>query len=566
MNKLFIPFIFSIVLTLINTKVIPTKDLQTALTQARPGDIIEIESGYYSDSKFTLKSGLQLKPIIIRPAPKANVIFSGTKNNCIFSGVGVSYITIEGPMELIDGYCGIIIRKGNYINITGLTIQDVQDEGIAISGNNNHIYNNTINNCAMSNSHYPTEKFSGWPSCLSVFSAGYDFSTNIIVEKNFIYNGYGEGIDLYECDNCKVIKNTVKNTYNISIYIRASKNIVLDSNTIRINSDRYNSYYGRACGIGLTPKTGRNYIENILISNNIILGTRIGIIFLALDYYGGYDKISILHNTLWAVSYAPVIFKSPYNDPTECEMKNNFIYVDGIKEFEYNNLWSFGYNYYYNTYKVPSIYSDNTSKAAKKLDISTIFNVIKGCEINDYLNNENIDEKCFHPSKTPGSFNLYHGGVNTKVNNDHSSCKRSSYSPSIGAYEYPYDCSEEPSNTDITYIEYDVKFKINACVSGTNTVKMVSSFCNWDIISCNTMHDEGNCLWSITYKEGTAYNFSYRFVIVDGNTAIKWESEPNREFNGYDLAVLADESQSGKYQSCSFSKSGTLVTLHCSWR
>ena len=43
MNKLFIPFIFSIVLTLINTKVIPTKDLQTALTQARPGDIIEIE-------------------------------------------------------------------------------------------------------------------------------------------------------------------------------------------------------------------------------------------------------------------------------------------------------------------------------------------------------------------------------------------------------------------------------------------------------------------------------------------------------------------------------------------
>ena len=80
------------------------------------------------------------------------------------------------------------------------------------------------------------------------------------------------------------------------------------------------------------------------------------------------------------------------------------------------------------------------------------------------------------------------------------------------------------------------------------------------------MHDEGNCLWSITYKEGTAYNFSYRFVIVDGNTAIKWESEPNREFNGYDLAVLADESQSGKYQSCSFSKSGTLVTLHCSWR
>ena len=413
-----------------------------------------------------------------------------------------------------------------------------------------------------------------------MFGASYgEYSSNIIVEKNNIYNGYGEGIDIFECDNCKVIKNNIKNAYNISIFVHESKNIIVDRNVIRVNSDRYDSYYGRACGIGLTSPSSRKLLTNIVISNNIILSTRIGILFFSKHDEGGYDEIKILHNTLWKVKYTPIQFKYPINDPTGCEMKNNFIYVDGTKEFELKNYWSFGYNYYYNVASVPSIYSDPTSKAAKSLDISSIFNKIKGCD--NYDTNENIDINCFHPSKTPGTFKLYHSGIPSKykIHTDYSSCTRSTSTPSIGAFEtYDSNCSEEDttesdsSETDTTEKEeeetdaYDVILKINYCTSGSQIVKAVGSHCSWNVGSCTSMTNEGNCNFVATLSQGTNQSFSYKFVIASESTAYRWESDPNRTFNGANLKALADTASTGTYESCDYSKSGNVITLTCYWR
>ena len=70
-----------ILFSLINSKLIPTNDLNAALSEAEPGDIIELKSGIYRDVPYNLKSGLQGKPIKIKSAAKADVVFSGTQTS-----------------------------------------------------------------------------------------------------------------------------------------------------------------------------------------------------------------------------------------------------------------------------------------------------------------------------------------------------------------------------------------------------------------------------------------------------------------------------------------------------
>ena len=68
-----------ILFSLINSKLIPTNDLNAALSEAEPGDIIELKSGIYRDVPYNLKSGLQGKPIKIKSAQMRMLYFQVLK-------------------------------------------------------------------------------------------------------------------------------------------------------------------------------------------------------------------------------------------------------------------------------------------------------------------------------------------------------------------------------------------------------------------------------------------------------------------------------------------------------
>ena len=57
----------------------------------------------------------------------------------------------------------------------------------------------------------------------------------------------------------------------MNIYCDASKNILIDGNILRVNSDDYDTKWGNACGIGLASESeNKADIENIVIQNNVI--------------------------------------------------------------------------------------------------------------------------------------------------------------------------------------------------------------------------------------------------------------------------------------------------------
>ena len=566
--KAFLSLLLIIELSFIYTKTITTNNLSSALGDASPGDTIELESGTYSSVPYRLQSGAKDKPITIKAQKGAKVIFTGTNSICIFDFSGVSYASIEGPFELKNALCGVKAMDVDNVKISGLKIHNTQQHGIVISGENNEVSNNEIYDCVMENRNVGKTLEFGWSQCVATWGKNYNagFSKNIVFKNNYIHEAFGEGLDFLKCDGCSAISNNITNGFSMNIYCDASKNILIDGNILRVNSDDYDTKWGNACGIGLASESeNRADIENIVIQNNVIIGTRMGIYFFLIGT-GGYDNIKILHNTLWKVSVTPIWFKQPNNKPTNCEMRNNFIYYENQIEFSPKSSWTIGYNYYYNTPEVPTMYEDTEkgSRGAGSLDLSTVFNTkIDSCNYND----RNINAQCLRPSPTPGNWlKLYQSGSKSSITKDFSGCSRSTTNPSIGAFEYPEGCSsesvisDEPIDTD-----YQVKFRINYCTSGSNTIKMVGEFCSWKVDQGYSLKNEGDCSWSYTVAEPSP-SFNYKFVVANGNIAAKWESDPNRAFSLSGLNNAISSSSSGKYEGCDYIKSESLVTLTCNWR
>ena len=553
----------------IYTRIITTDDLKAALAEANPGDTIELKSGYYRDVPYTLKNGTYEKKIKIKSAPNADVDFMGTPSSCIFDDMYIHDVIFEGEMYLHRALCGIKLLNSSYINITGLFIVNIEQQGILISGHHNTIYNNKIFDCVRENRYDTKSKTSGWSQSVAIWGVknGVPSTYNSVIN-NIISFSYGESLYFFQCEHCVAQQNEITNGLSANIYIDSSKYIDIDGNILRVNSTEYDNKYGSACGIAMSPDDN-NPISYINITNNVILGTRVGIYFFMQDIGGGYNNVRILHNTLWNVHVTPIWFKKPntkiYN-VFGCEMKNNFIYFEGAKEFEPKNAWDLGYNIYYNTTIVPTIYSDTTSKAAKNLTLNTVFNQINSCK--DYYNKDLIPD-CLRPSKHPDKLQLYHSGTALKprVREDKVYCQRNYYTPSIGAYEFPEECSGdvEPP-TDIPQGDFDVRFNISYCTAGYRVMKLVGSFCNWNVGSGLNMTQVKSCNWTATIRDGTSLEFKYKFVEAIGSSAYKVESDPYRVFKGSALADAARKKPKGIYENCNYTTISNLITLACTWR
>ena len=561
-------------LQLINTRTITTNDLHYALYEAEPGDTIELKSGFYRNHSYALKSGRFSKPITIKSAPNAQVYFIGEPDECIFEAENIEHVTFEGPMLLQDALCGFKFMNSSFIKITNVSIYNMRQQAILMSGFSNVITQNIIQGCVLENRETAKRKTSGWNQCLAIWGLPTGgFSKHITISRNNISNSYGEAVYFLNCKFCHATENNITNGLFANIYIDSSKDIEITKNVLRVNSTEYNNKNGKACGIAMSPDI-YNSIERINIENNIIIGTRIGIYYFTQNTGGTYNNVKIYFNTLWNVDYTPLLFKYDYYNYTNesdvygCEMKNNFIHFAGAVEFEPKWAWRFASNYFYGTWNVPYIYRDyydNTSKADSNLTFDSLFNQISGCE--DYYD-PNLKPECLRPSPEPGSMQLYHSGtsINYRTYNDIYSCTRSAYNPSVGAYEFPQECTEEVEPQNITQ-NYDVIFNITYCTSGYRALKIIGSYCNWNAAKCTTMTKERNCIWTATFYNATELNFKYKFAETIQSSLYKVESDPFRNFDGEYLSYIATiNGTTGIYEDCEYETIGNTITLYCSWR
>ena len=572
------------------------------LSNAKPGDILELSAGTYNNAPYIISTNGELgKPITIRPVSGSKVLFKGAANeNCIFELDTISYINIEGNMEISNAFCGIKAIDCASLLIKGLYIHDINEQAIEVSGDNIEIFNNTIYSSSLNSKVLANNLIFGKAQCTNVVGKKNNKnSKNIILKKNNIYNSYGEGISLLNCESCSVIGNNIQNTLSMNIFVNISEHILIDGNIIKITNNDYNSKFGKAVGIGLSSNN-TNSVKNITIQNNLIVGCRIGIYYFP-NGIGLYDLIKIYHNTIWMIDITPIWFTNSLNTIKNNELYNNFLYNNIKSQFSPKSVWNIGYNVFYNTDVIPDPFEDTTkitSKAVKKIDLSKIFN-----NQNGDCNYEKLDINinCFRPSdSSETNIKLLQAGTELSTVTDIEGCNRDKKKPSIGAFEFTEGCMEETDTsdsfdttdyldttdlfdttdyyitdapeteapiTDEPEIHYDLQFRIEYKTKYGQELRIVGSFCNWNVNNGYVMQWTNGHIWVYTLKQATVKNFLYKFVVLNADKTTKWESDPNRTFDGPLFETnIKNKKYSGTINSCNYVYQNGIISLTCSWR
>ena len=234
-----------------------------------------------------------------------------------------------GARPVIDGrkkvpvkgsYSGLIHVTGNNAKIGNLVLKNSGGTGLLfkkVSGgladnvkvDNTYRFsirterssNVTIKNCESirSATQYidPNRPNGGWPHAISIMG-----STDIVVEKCVVHEGWGEGIDAFRGSQRVVIRdNFVYGMRAVGIYVDNGRDIDILRNIVLGTTDKT---YHRASsgyvgpGIYVANESENRDLplpENIKIYNNLVANTQIGITF------GGkrtdFKNVKVAHNT-----------------------------------------------------------------------------------------------------------------------------------------------------------------------------------------------------------------------------------------------------------------------------
>ncbi|MEU9347306.1 right-handed parallel beta-helix repeat-containing protein [Streptomyces sp. NPDC048278] len=121
------------------------KSLKDALDQARPGDVIRMADGVYSD-RFTADTpGTADRPIFLCGGPGAVIDAGGVDGGYAFHLDGASHWRLIG-FTVRNGQKGVMADQTQGSVIQGLTVENIGDEGIHLRdfSSGNVVENNTV--------------------------------------------------------------------------------------------------------------------------------------------------------------------------------------------------------------------------------------------------------------------------------------------------------------------------------------------------------------------------------------------------------------------------------------
>ncbi|MFH0819238.1 MAG: right-handed parallel beta-helix repeat-containing protein [Patescibacteria group bacterium] len=252
-----------------------TSELQSALDNAKPGQIIILNDGEYNGPFVLNRSGKKHKRIIIRAKNRHQAIILG-------SGSDRDAFSIEGEVEAKPA-------SVQYITINGLKFQDAERAGLRISwadkirilncefANNGtwglftdfSTYNRVINN----------DVYGSIAEHGMYFSNGGD---NLLITNNRVHDNAASGIQI-NADPDYIIQGFGKRADGISDYVLLEKNIIYNNGelggaainlaSVRNSKFRKNLLYNNLAGgiAGWDNEYGNDYgtINNRFVNNTI---------------------------------------------------------------------------------------------------------------------------------------------------------------------------------------------------------------------------------------------------------------------------------------------------------
>ncbi len=294
-------------------------EIQEAITDANPDDIIEVYPGTYSENLIIDK------PLTLIARDKEQTIIDGGGSSSVIyvtaDGVGIHGFTIQNSAEPY-GKAIYVISDNN--TFTGNTITDTY-YGLRVDGNNNTISNNTC--------------IDNTDSGIMLLSA----RDNVISGNNGSnnYNGIyiGEG-----CRNNIISCNVVTSNEYSGIYLDGEYDIVSDNfaqnneNGIRLRTDNEvingNVLDGNEYGIYLYSSS-----ENVITQNDIVNNTNYGIHLFASSSDNIIYHNNFIDNNIQAYNVGTNTWNRPY--PSGGNYWNDYTDVDSGGDGIWDNAYTF---------------------------------------------------------------------------------------------------------------------------------------------------------------------------------------------------------------------------------
>ena len=362
----------------------PLKTIQKGIDVAgendNDGNQVYLKGGtHYLERPLEINrySGEETAYLTIKSAPGENAILDGSQvseERGLIEVRDVRRINIIG-LEIRNAPShGIEVVNGQSINIYDNLISDTQGMGIRVRGymaenlpsegdtskQSSHIVieGNAVYNTNLSNSGV-NKGSNNWGAGIQAWNAD-----EITIVNNTVGGNYGEGIGLSLVDDTIVANNTVYDNFSVQIYLDNVTDSVVEANLIYSTGDRkFYRFDLPAHGIALANEIYNVsnpesfYLDNNLITRNVIVGADSGIIYgtwagihqnSATNNLQGLKNTTISHNTIYDSESNTIRFYADSNN-SNIDISNNIFYqesdrdlttIDSLTGIDFRrNLW-----------------------------------------------------------------------------------------------------------------------------------------------------------------------------------------------------------------------------------
>lgn len=306
----------------------PLRSIQKAVNMARPGDVIYVRGGTYSESIVIRNSGTVDKPIVLAAYPGEKPVIDGQYNLPAVPNSGWArcndtvspptcfhhnpLVYVRADNFIVDGFeitrslgrgftvyqtasdpaQNVVIRNNN--------IHDNRSAGIIMVNANNVLFeSNQVSHSGNFATHDRSASEMNWPIAVNALD-----SSNITYRNNKIFENWTEGISTgRNSKNIIIENNEIYDNRALQVYIHRSQNVSVNGNKVYCTNNQ-NFYRGGTVSPGIVVNNESNFdgmliVDNAKIVNNLVVGCRLG---FAMWGGGGSAKIgsrnvTVSHNT-----------------------------------------------------------------------------------------------------------------------------------------------------------------------------------------------------------------------------------------------------------------------------
>jgi len=275
----------------------PFRTITRASSVVKPGDVVNVRGGTYSEAVRISAEGTAAARIIVRAMPGEAVILDGRRHPASRPVVELrrtAYVELSGFEVRNSPYIGIVVWHARHTRVLDNHVHHTRRNGIYVGGDalrsnaDITVARNRVHDTVLENRRHNMRR-GGWAGAIVVSK-----TERATIADNRVWNNDGEGVISRLSDHAVIRNNEIFDNFSAYLYLDNARFVTADRNRLYSTGNKRYFRDGKpAAGIAVANETNPqlNRSSDNVFTNNVVTGTRWGF------YYGNYESGGGLRNT-----------------------------------------------------------------------------------------------------------------------------------------------------------------------------------------------------------------------------------------------------------------------------